>query len=101
MNADCRAITGVIAAAQDASCLRKYESALILNCQNNSRLTTKGPLPRYLALRDERAGVWRAQLWKQNIVTDARGDVLRIGFGLYHDVTDIDALVERLADLRL
>ncbi|MFI5345694.1 MAG: aminotransferase class V-fold PLP-dependent enzyme [Elusimicrobiota bacterium] len=30
------------------------------------------------------------------VLTDARGDRLRFGFGLYHDQTDIDALFSRL-----
>ena len=28
-----------------------------------------------------------------NVVTDLRGDVLRIGLGLYHDENDIDQLI--------
>ena len=36
---------------------------------------------------------------EQGIVTDVRGDVLRIGFGLYHDARDVDRLVGVLRDL--
>jgi selenocysteine lyase/cysteine desulfurase len=32
-------------------------------------------------------------------VTDVRGDVLRIGFGLYQDETDVERLVELLREL--
>jgi selenocysteine lyase/cysteine desulfurase len=36
---------------------------------------------------------------EQDIVTDVRGDVLRIGLGLYHDEEDIDLFAERAAAL--
>ena len=49
---------------------------------------------RFLALRDPRAGAWCQALMARNIVTDVRGDVLRIGFGLYHDDEDIGAFAE-------
>jgi selenocysteine lyase/cysteine desulfurase len=38
---------------------------------------------------------WHNQLDAKNCITDVRGDVLRIGLGLYHDEDDIG----RLADL--
>jgi selenocysteine lyase/cysteine desulfurase len=47
---------------------------------------------RFLALRSPAAPRWQAQLLERNCVTDVRGDVLRIGFGLYHDADDIDRL---------
>ena len=55
------------------------------------------PHARYLALRDERATQWKAQLMENDVITDARGDVLRIGLGLYHDTGDIEALCEKIA----
>jgi selenocysteine lyase/cysteine desulfurase len=48
-----------------------------------------GPHARFLALRDERTQRWCAELMEQGSVTDVRGDVLRIGFGLYHDEEDV------------
>lgn len=50
------------------------------------------PRARYLALRDPRATEWKSKLMDADVITDARGDVLRIGFGLYHDEDDVDAL---------
>jgi selenocysteine lyase/cysteine desulfurase len=38
-----------------------------------------------------------AALESRNVVTDVRGDVLRIGFGLYQDVGDVDRLIAVLA----
>ena len=51
------------------------------------------PHARFLALRDPRAQQWCAELMARNCTTDVRGDVLRIGFGLYHDEEDVEAFV--------
>jgi selenocysteine lyase/cysteine desulfurase len=56
------------------------------------RPNADGPRARYIALRDARATAWKAKLMEHDVITDARGDVLRIGLGLYHDEADIDAL---------
>ena len=50
-----------------------------------------GPHARFLAFRSPRAADWQAQLLAANCITDVRGDVLRIGLGLYHDPADIAA----------
>jgi selenocysteine lyase/cysteine desulfurase len=49
---------------------------------------------RFLAFRSPDAQQWCAGLKCQGCTTDVRGNVLRIGLGLYHDVADIDRLVE-------
>jgi selenocysteine lyase/cysteine desulfurase len=54
-----------------------------------------GPHARFLAVRTPKAQRWHDALMAANCVTDVRGDVLRIGFAIYHDQED----VERLADL--
>ena len=51
-----------------------------------------GPHARFLAFRSPQAQRWNAALKAQNCITDVRGDVLRIGFGLYHDDEDVDRL---------
>jgi len=56
-----------------------------------------GPRPRYISLRDDRAMEWKIKLLEHNVITDARGDVLRIGLGLYHDETDVIALCDKIA----
>lgn len=58
-----------------------------------------GPHARFLAFRDQRAQRWCAELMARNIITDVRGDVLRIGFGLYHDEEDVEAFAEAAAEL--
>jgi selenocysteine lyase/cysteine desulfurase len=35
----------------------------------------------------------------QDCITDVRGDVLRIGFGIYQDEADVDRLVRLLGEL--
>jgi len=45
---------------------------------------------RFLAFRSPRAQPWCSELKKRNCVVDVRGDVLRIGLGLYHDPEDIE-----------
>lgn len=60
----------------------------------------EGPHARFLALRSLHADRWCAELAAQDCVTDVRGNVLRIGLGLYHDETDIArfvALARKLA----
>jgi len=49
---------------------------------------------RFLAFRGESAAALHDSLAGQNVVVDVRGDVLRIGFGLYHDREDVERLTE-------
>lgn len=58
-----------------------------------------GPHARFLAFRSPRAAAWQEQLMAANCITDVRGDVLRIGLGLYHDESDIDAFARLAAGL--
>lgn len=48
------------------------------------------PTARFLALRHERAAHWQKSLMERDCITDVRGDVLRIGLGLYQDAEDVD-----------
>jgi len=57
------------------------------------------PHARFLAFRSPKAASWQAQLMAADCVTDVRGDVLRIGLGLYHDAADIDAFATIAATL--
>jgi selenocysteine lyase/cysteine desulfurase len=54
---------------------------------------------RFLALRSPHAQRWYEALKADNIITDVRGDVLRIGFGIYQDEQDVDRLVTMLGRL--
>jgi selenocysteine lyase/cysteine desulfurase len=54
---------------------------------------------RFLAFRSPHAPRWCSGLMAKGCVTDVRGDVLRIGFGLYHDEEDVDAFAALAAAL--
>jgi selenocysteine lyase/cysteine desulfurase len=53
-----------------------------------------GPHARFLAFRDPAAAAWCQALAANNCITDVRGDVLRIGFGLYQEEADVERLAE-------
>jgi len=57
------------------------------------------PHARFLAFRSPDAQRWYAELKAQNCITDVRGDVLRIGFGIYQDESDVERLVTLLGGL--
>ena len=58
-----------------------------------------GPHARFLAFRSPKAAAWQRQLEERQCITDVRGDVLRIGFGLYQDSEDVAALARIATDL--
>jgi len=58
------------------------------------------PHARFLAFRSPTAQGWYAELKSRNCITDVRGDVLRIGFGIYQDEADVDRLVGYLGELQ-
>jgi selenocysteine lyase/cysteine desulfurase len=57
------------------------------------------PHARFLAFRSANAQRWYADLKARNVITDVRGDVLRIAFGIYQDEDDVDRLVGHLGEL--
>ena len=72
--------------------------ALLLEAIGGTALATAqllnpldGGHARFLAFRTPEAMRWYGEFKAQNCITDVRGDVLRIGLGLYHDDDDIDA----------
>ncbi|WP_246450400.1 hypothetical protein [Sphingomonas rhizophila] len=58
------------------------------------------PHARFLAFRHLGAAQWCNDLLARDCVTDVRGDVLRIGLGLYHDESDIAAFAAVARTLR-
>lgn len=81
--------SGMLAALADTA----LADAELLNPLDNE------PHARFLAFRDARAGRWCAELMAKGCVTDVRGDVLRIGFGLYHDEEDVEAFAALAREL--
>ena len=58
-----------------------------------------GPHARFLAFRSENAQRWYADLKSRNCLTDVRGDVLRVGFGLYQDERDVEGILGLLSGI--
>ena len=59
----------------------------------------EGAHARFLAFRHRHATRWYEELKAQDCITDVRGEVLRIGFGLYQDQNDVDDLLALLRRL--
>lgn len=57
------------------------------------------PAARFLAFRTNDAQALTEALHATGVTVDARGNVLRIGIGLYHDMDDIERLAEKLRSL--
>jgi len=57
------------------------------------------PHARFLAFRDANAQRWYSDLLARNCIADVRGDVLRVGFGIYQDEEDVDRLVHHVGGL--
>ncbi len=57
------------------------------------------PHARFLAFRSGDAQRWHAELKACNCITDVRGDVLRIGFGIYQDEGEVERLIAFLRRL--
>ena len=57
------------------------------------------PHARFLAFRSRNAQQWYSGLKARNCITDVRGDVLRIGFGIYQDEADVERLVAMLKEV--
>ena len=71
----------------------RFESAVLLNPLD------RHPHARFLAFRTPHAERWCSDLKARNCIVDVRGDVLRIGLGLYHDESDIDRFAALAAAL--
>src|SRR5262249_30640244 len=54
---------------------------------------------RFLAFRSADAQRWYADLKALNCITDVRGEVLRIGFGIYQDQADVERLKGLIVNL--
>jgi len=57
------------------------------------------PHARFLAFRSADAQHWYAELQARDCLTDVRGDVLRVGFGIYQDDSDVERLLGLLAQI--
>ena len=60
----------------------------------------KGPHARFLAFRSPHSQQWYRELAAADCTVDVRGDVLRVGLGLYHEDVDVDRFADLAAGLR-
>ena len=83
---------------------RLTTAAISAHCDAlKARFVAADPLPgfalisgaqaRFLAFQGPDAAELQAALGSREVITDVRGDVLRIGFGLYQDESDVDRLI--------
>ncbi|MBN8501648.1 MAG: aminotransferase class V-fold PLP-dependent enzyme [Sphingomonadales bacterium] len=86
---------GLDTAAISAHCHALKAALLDANPWPNLTLLSD-PAARFVAFQGAAAPAIHAALTARNVVTDLRGDVLRIGFGLYQDQADVEALLGRL-----
>ena len=74
-------------------------SRTVLGDANLLNPPSQGQRARFLAFCSPSARRWNAALMARKCITDVRGDVLRIGFGLYQDAADVDRLIALLEQL--
>ena len=86
--------TAAIAAHVDG-----LRARLLADLPLDAELLNPGSPARFVALRSPHAQRWQAELEADDIITDVRGDVLRIGLGLYQDMRDVERLLEALRAL--
>jgi selenocysteine lyase/cysteine desulfurase len=101
----------LVATGQDAASMATHSWALQARLLDNLA-TAGGPLSvqqlvqpvqasrgRFLSFRTSKAGMIDERLRDRNVIVDHRGDLLRIGFSIYQDASDVDALLKALAVL--
>lgn len=82
--------------------------AISAHCDTlKARFLAAGPLPqlavlseaqaRFIALKGDSAPAIHGALTSKDVVTDLRDDVLRIGFALYQDESDVDRLLAKVS----
>ncbi|MGN6155227.1 MAG: kynureninase/PvdN C-terminal domain-containing protein [Sphingomicrobium sp.] len=85
--------------ALQALLLEKLQGSPFGSAELLNPLST-APHGRFLAFRSPHAQRWCADLAAGNCIVDVRGEVLRIGLGLYHDESDIDRFATLASRLR-
>jgi selenocysteine lyase/cysteine desulfurase len=83
---------GLMARVSDA--VADGQAGKLADAEVLNPLTDEPVRARFLAFRHKDAQAWRARLLDANVVTDVREDVIRFGFGLYQDETDVDRLIQ-------
>ncbi|MBL8547868.1 MAG: hypothetical protein JNL81_15485 [Hyphomonadaceae bacterium] len=77
--------------ARMVSAIEAGEAGATLRDAQLLKPNATGSQSRFISLRHPKAVQWKSELMANNIVTDARDDILRIGVAIYHDEADVDA----------
>jgi selenocysteine lyase/cysteine desulfurase len=79
----------------------RLQEQFLSSSPNLGELVPESGLDRgnFLTFRSEQAGDMYRALHDRGVITDYRGDRLRIGFGIYHDQSDVDRLLDVVASL--
>lgn len=89
--------------AKSRALQRRFVAGLSANGPLRPDQLIPGPIdtPRgnFLTFRTPDAAAIERRLRELDVVVDVRGRSLRVGFGLYHDDEDVDALLERVRSL--
>lgn len=75
---------------------QQFLSALKMTGMELLNPLSGAPHARFLAFKGARAAELQEQLARHDVVTDVRGEVLRFGFGIYQDESDVERLNEIL-----
>jgi selenocysteine lyase/cysteine desulfurase len=77
--------------AQLVAAIEGGEAGSALRSAELLKPNATGPQSRFISLRHPKAVEWKSKLMANNIFTDARDDILRIGVAIYHDEADVGA----------
>jgi selenocysteine lyase/cysteine desulfurase len=79
---------------------RSLQERFLAGAVNPGDLVPPDPHERgnFLTFQSDRAGDIYRSLHERDVITDYRGDRLRIGFGIYQDEADVDRLLEHVTE---
>jgi selenocysteine lyase/cysteine desulfurase len=83
--------------AQVVTAIESGEAGATLRGAELLKPNAAGPQSRFISLRHSKAVEWKSTLMANNIITDARDDILRIGVAIYHDEADVGAFCSAVA----
>lgn len=83
--------------AQIVTAIETGEAGGALRSAELLKPNTTGPQARFISLRHSQAVEWKSKLMANNIFTDARDDILRIGVAIYQDEADVGAFASGAA----
>lgn len=85
--------------AQMVTAIEAGEAGATLRGAELLKPNATGPQSRFISLRHPKAVEWKSTLMANNVITDARDDILRIGIAIYHDEADVGAFCAAAAKI--